>query len=132
MLPRRSIFHQFIMVIADISNCYNIVRLGNKKPAALYGVAGSCLSRPSLRDRIFLNAEEILHRSGTNTRGGWISLRKFTMKFLPGGKQFPVPHFPMQNRLNITPNKSSDVNSPVMLFKRSCASRNSSAIKSSD
>lgn len=40
-------------------------------------------------------------------------------------------YLPMQNRLNITPSKSSDENAPVMLLRRSCASRSSSANKSS-
>jgi len=36
-------------------------------------------------------------------------------------------YFPMQKRENISPNKSSAVNSPVMPASASCARRNSSA-----
>lgn len=43
-----------------------------------------------------------------------------------------VRYLPIQNRLKITPNKSSEENAPVMLDNCSCASRNSSANRSSD
>ena len=39
-------------------------------------------------------------------------------------------YLPMQKLLKITPSKSSEVNSPVMVLSCSCASRNSSANKS--
>lgn len=39
-------------------------------------------------------------------------------------------YFPMQNFEKITPNRSSDVNSPVISLRAVCASRSSSAIRS--
>lgn len=42
-----------------------------------------------------------------------------------------APYFPIQKRLKISPNKSSGVNSPVILLSPFCASRSSSASISS-
>lgn len=49
----------------------------------------------------------------------------------PAGLPWKCAYFPMQNLEKITPNKSSAVNSPVISLSRSCASRSSSANRSS-
>ena len=66
-------------------------------------------------------------------RGNLLSRRTTTSgeTFAMIGRRLAAGYFPIQNRLKITPSRSSELNSPVIEFSWSCASRSSSANRSS-